>query len=475
MPSPLIDACLTSLRVPPGGLPGMIAPTTFDRFELLQTPGLWGHDPADNSYWQAPGGSPAPLPAASRRLLEAIEGVVASAESLLDIASLESFATGGFVAAIQRGLARAARQGRRPTVRILYGRHGFVREGFVYEQEADFDAFVAGLAAELPADSGIALHACLMKSSSGATTLSWNHAKIIAADGRRAIVGGHNLWHDDYLTFAPVHDVSAFVEGQAAAEAHRFLDLLWRWVGEQVTSPSDDAKVYAIRWCDGRTESAPPPPSIAPQLMPSGDTPALALGRLGIGVHPDPRIANAAGAVAAIAFRQARQSIRISQMDFGLFWQGTNYWSADVVTALADVLTDPARAVEVSLVLSEYGAKTMTGGPYSFGTKPSDVVAEIRRAIDGRPVTGRMRLAPLRISPQGEGWSHHGRELAFANHAKVWIVDDRAFHVGSDNIYPHTLQEFGYLVESEPLTRDLVRDYWTPLWEHSARAGCDVA
>ena len=37
---------------------------------------------------------------------------------------------------------------------------------------------------------------------------SWNHAKIIAVDGRKPITGGHNMWTDHYLTQAPIHDVS---------------------------------------------------------------------------------------------------------------------------------------------------------------------------------------------------------------------------------------------------------------------------
>ena len=474
MHTPVIDACLTTLGVPPGGLPGILTPTSFDRFELLQTPGLWGHDSTDNSYWLAADGGPAPLPAASRRLLDAIEDVVAHAESLLDIASLESFATGEFAAAIRRGLATAARQGRRPIVRILYGRHGYVREGFTFQHETDFDAFVADLAADLPLGCGIDLHACLMKSSSTMPTVSWNHAKIVAADGRRGIVGGHNLWHDDYLTFAPVHDVSAMVEGRAAGEAHTFLDTLWNWVAGQATCPHPDALVHAIRSVAGRAEPALPPTPVALAPLPPGGIPALAVGRLGIGVLSDPRIANAGAAVAAAVFRQARHSIRISQMDFGLLWEGTNHWSADVMAALVDVLTDPERTVEVSLVLSECGAKTATSGPYSFGTTIPDVIAELRRGIGSRPMTGRMRIAPLRIAPHGDRWVHGEQSLAFANHAKVWIVDDRVFHVGSDNLYPHVLQEFGYVVESAAVTQGLLDDYWTPLWTSSARAGIEL-
>ena len=474
MHTPFVDACLAALGMPPGGLPGILVPTSFDRFELLQTPGLWGHDPADNSYWLPTEGGPAPLPTASRRLLDAIEDVVAHAESILDIASLESFATGGFAAAIRRGLATTARHGRRPIVRILYGRHGFVREGFAYQHEADFDAFVADLAADLPPDCGIDIHACLMKSSSTMPTISWNHAKIVAADGLRAIVGGHNFWHDDYLSFAPVHDVSALVEGRAAGEAHAFLDTLWNWVGQQEAGCRDDLFVHAIRWRAGRTEAAAPPSPVPRATLPPGGIPALAVGRLGIGVLSDPRVANAGAAVAAVAFRQARQSIRVSQMDFGLFWEGTNHWSADVIAALVDVLTDPERRVEVSLVLSECGAKTATGGPYSFGTTIPDVIAEMRRGIGERPLTGTMRIAPLRISLQGDCWVHGEQSLAFANHAKVWIVDDRVFHVGSDNLYPHSLQEFGYVVESAAVAQGLLDAYWTPLWTHSARAGIEL-
>ena len=76
----IIPACLAALGAPAdGGVPGLVSRTTLERFELLQTPGFWGHDPADNSYWRLAGGS-APLPAASARLLATIEDVIAGAE-----------------------------------------------------------------------------------------------------------------------------------------------------------------------------------------------------------------------------------------------------------------------------------------------------------------------------------------------------------------------------------------------------------
>lgn len=483
MDDTIIAACVAALGpavgTADGGLPGLLSRTLIERLDLLQTPDLWGHDPADNAYWLA-GSGPAPLPAGSRRLLSAIEDVIASADRLVDIASLEPFASGEFAAAIRRGLARAASRGRPLTVRILYGRHRFVTQ-----TDADFAAAIRDVAAELPTESAVRLHACRMETSNDQKAPSWNHAKIVAVDGREAIVGGHNLWHPDYLGLAPVHDLSARVTGAAAAEAHAFLDRLWAWVGRQLATPSVIGSVHAIRWDGGRIEPAGPPPAVALAAAPSGSIPALAVGRLGTGVTADAgtveekiaaaRIANVGAAVAALAFRQARSSIRISQMDFGFHWDGVNFWSADVVSALADVLTDPARAVDVMLVLSEPGAKTAAGGPYSFGTTLADIVAEMRRTIGDRPLSGRMRLAPLRFSPHGDRWVHGGVELKIINHAKFWMVDERAFHIGSDNLYPHNLQEFGYVVESPALAREAVAAYWEPLWRRSSRVAMDVA
>ena len=469
MKSSIISGCLTALAASPdGGLRGLLSRTTLERCEWLQTPGLWGHHPADNSYWIATGGS-GTLPAASSRFLAVIEDVIAHAERLVDIASLEPLASGTFAEAIRRGLARAARRGQPLTVRVMYGRHRFVTQ-----TDADFEASIREITADLPTDGAVRLHACRMETSNDQKRPSWNHAKIVAADGREAIVGGHNLWHADYLGFAPVHDLSMRVTGAAAGEAHAFLDLLWDWAGRQLATPSDIGSLYAIRWAGGRIESAGPPPAVALAAPAEGATPVLAIGRLGTGVVDDPRVANVGAVIAAIAFRQARSTIRISQMDFGFHWDGVNYWSADVVAALADVLTDPARSVTVQMVLSEPGAKTAAGGPYSFGTTLADIVAEMRRAIGDRPMTGHMQLAPLRFSPTGDRWMHDGVELKIINHAKFWMVDDLAFHVGSDNLYPHNLQEFGYVVEAEPLARDVLASYWEPLWRFSNRAAIAV-
>ena len=467
----IIPGCFAALGMQAGaGVPGLLSATSCGRFELFQTPGLWGHDPADNAYWlpQRAGASPV-LPAASRRLLDAIEEIVAGAERLVDIAGLEQFATGGFTTALHRGLTRAAARRAPLMVRILYGRHRFTKN-----TPADFDDFLRGITAGLPADCGLRVHACRMETSNHQSLPSWNHAKIVAADGRDALVGGHNLWADDYLGFAPVHDLSARIDGPAAREAHAFLDTLWDWAARERATASGIGTLHLRGWDRGQVADCEPPAAVALPTVAPGPMPVLAVGRLGTGVLADPRLANVGAAVAALAFRQARSSIRISQMDFGFHWDGVNHWAKDVVAALADVLTAPDRSVDVRLVLSEPGAKTAAGGPYSFGTTLADIAAEMRRAIGDRRLTGRMSLAPLRLSATGDRWVHDGTELKIINHAKFWMVDDLAFHVGSDNLYPHNLQEFGYVVESPALAREAIASYWDPLWTFSSRAATDV-
>jgi len=57
-------------------------------------------------------------------------------------------------------------------------------------------------------------------------TVAWNHAKIVAADGQMALVGGHNMESVPYLWANPVFDMSMMLSGLAAADAHHFADTM---------------------------------------------------------------------------------------------------------------------------------------------------------------------------------------------------------------------------------------------------------
>lgn len=64
----------------------------------------------------------------------------------------------------------------------------------------------------------------------------------------------------------------------------------------------------------------------------------------------------------------------------------------------------------------------------------------------------------------------HSRKVPSApgNHAKIMIVDDELYVVGSDNLYPGFLSEFNYLVEGEDAVKELLESYWKPLWQYSS-------
>lgn len=57
------------------------------------------------------------------------------------------------------------------------------------------------------------------------------------------------------------------------------------------------------------------------------------------------------------------------------------------------------------------------------------------------------------------------------NHSKLMIVDDQAYVIGSDNLYPGSLSEFNYLVEGPDAVNALIENYWKPLWKYSSPHG----
>ena len=92
--TPHLEAIAATLAPEETKAPG-IRRCAFDSLELLQTPGVWGEDCAARTEFLTPSG---------RRLLECIEETVASGTRLVDISSLEPYASGHFLDAISRGL-----------------------------------------------------------------------------------------------------------------------------------------------------------------------------------------------------------------------------------------------------------------------------------------------------------------------------------------------------------------------------------
>merc|ERR1711920_858185 len=52
-------------------------------------------------------------------------------------------------------------------------------------------------------------------------------------------------------------------------------------------------------------------------------------------------------------------------------------------------------------------------------------------------------------------------------HAKHFIIDDKAYYIGSQNWYVCDLAEWGILVDDANQTRKVLHEYWHPMWQNS--------
>ncbi len=53
------------------------------------------------------------------------------------------------------------------------------------------------------------------------------------------------------------------------------------------------------------------------------------------------------------------------------------------------------------------------------------------------------------------------------NHSKFYMADNKVFYIGSDNMYPHDLLEFGFLSDSEKLLAHWKDHYFENAWKYS--------
>jgi phosphatidylserine/phosphatidylglycerophosphate/cardiolipin synthase-like enzyme len=407
----------------------------------------------------------------SDALLDRFYRLLVSAEHTVDIALLHPPANTRFLAVLRNAVTRLAQSGRPVTIRVLVGDHppiGTDAEAFTRELMRD---------AAVPR-SRLAVHVGAIRSCSGEPrcgALSWNHAKIAAVDGRRAIVGGHNMWSADYLGAAPVQDVSMEVHGPAATDAHRFLDELWTFLCAQPDDDKLNERHSALpgipefgKACVSRAELSDSPPL--------GGVSVLAVARLGTGITPG--FADHSLLARDLMLGAATKTVRILTQDVPFALAGMDLsWPEHALEALARLI---AAKGDVYMILSNKGAAGPIG-TYSM-LVPLDVVAMKMREVVRRH-TGlddpaladllcrHLHLAPLRFGPD-ETWPG---DKPIGTHAKFWMIDERAFHIGAENLYPTELQEFGYIVEDKAAAAEARRKLWEPAWRWSRAAAMSGA
>ena len=403
----------------------------------------------------------------SDAVLDRFYRLIVSAQSAVDIALLQPPAETRFLATLRNAITFLAHEGRTVTIRIIIGSHP--------PEGTDAAAFARDLARDIdPAVSRLNVYVGAMRSCNGEPpcgALSWNHAKIVSVDGRRAIVGGHNMWSPDYLAAAPVHDVSMEVEGPAATDAHRFLDELWDFLCEQ------KPKEHVNEWysvsagtselgheCLSRISLRASPPR-------EGGVPILAIGRLASGIAPV--FADQSLIARDLMLGAATKSVRMLMQDVPFAVAGVELsWPEHALDVLAGVLEKKG---DVYIVLSNLGAAGPIGS-YSMGVPIEAVAMKMRDKLRKRVTLDdaalneilckHLHLAPLRFGPDAT-WPDN---KPIGMHTKFWMIDTRAFYVGAENLYTSELQEFGYIVENDKATAQALRELWEPAWKWSQAA-----
>jgi phosphatidylserine/phosphatidylglycerophosphate/cardiolipin synthase-like enzyme len=325
---------------------------------------------------------------------------------------------------------------------------------------------------------------------------SWNHAKLIAVDGRYLHTGGHNVWSDIYIMDDPVHDLSLEMEGSVGHDAHMYANGQWdyiqnkqsSWIGQIAENIPDfiplvaKSRVIVSEYPRGKASEFPPAynPSLAPTYeTPPGSVPVISVGRQGAMIAND-RPADDA----LIAMIDASKTIiRMSQQDIGpICIPGTKIplpgvsWPKPVLDALARAIW--LRGVDVEIVLSNFGSRR----GYTNGWTCVDVGSEIIKRIEKqfqntldselrKKVEENLRICYIRHKKTDAYQS--GEKIG--NHTKFFMVDDVTSYTGSQNLYVSDLAEWGVIIDSAARTKEMMEDYWNPMWNASyLDTDCDV-
>jgi murine toxin len=465
-----------------------------NQIRVVDTPRVWGLPMTESGV--------------SSAAREAVTGLAAEIQSMLsgaghtiDIVSLDA-PKDQFLTAITDGLKAHAERDTPLLVRLLFG--------FV-PVEGAVEKFVKALAALRKAHLPSKNITMLVGQYYTKQEMWWNHAKIVAVDGKVAIVGGHNLWSDAYGGYPPVHDISLQVAGPAAADAHGFAEFIWTNGGYYLDAWLVTAKgTTNLKNGKERNRLAVPGLEIELDEQPrvvrqrSGGWHrgrVMALGRAG-GLNKS--TLNASDVAKRVIITSARKSLKICQQDL-LFLGAKSIGEHQVCGWIVDALL-ASDQLEVQIVVSPVDGSG-GGAQYSWGSGAIGTHGSLKELLEAKCVGQPKRLASaldrLAVAPfcftgvqfLAEGRDYHWPEVpqslhvhrfstkaplpdfsggklppAPGNHAKFYLADDQVYYVGSDNLYPHNLAEFGYLVEGDSV-KDLLENYWNQVWKYS-RAHC---
>ena len=414
---------------------------------------------------------------------EKMSEIVSRTEVWCDVMSLAP-PDGLFLTEMKKALAaiadRALQSLKPIIIRMMFGN--------IVGMPVNCRAVIKALTVDLPADANIQLWVGAWRKG-----VSWNHAKIIAVDGRYLHTGGHNMWDAHYLQGNPVHDLSLEMEGRCAHDGHMYANEQWLFVeiiqttccGAVVNHLPDNvmmplhSRVTVSEWPDGKAGTFPPRynKDLVPRYdKPEGSVPVITMGRYGTLL-----LSKRPSDDAFIAmFGAAKTIIRLALQDLGpVCVPGTKValpgcvWPKKYMSALGKAIY--TKGVDVEIALSNPGSIPAGLGPteacYGNGWSCVDVAAEIIKTIKTQfPKAEDAKLRQLvaenlRVCFIREAIGNHWEDgKTMGMHAKHFIIDDRCTYIGSQNLYICDLAEWGVVIDDEATTLKIMDEYWRPMW-----------
>ncbi len=290
--------------------------------------------------------------------------------------------------------------------------------------------------------------------------VGWNHSKIAVRDRTEAIAGGMN-WSKNYLQHptdnanAYLTDINMQIHGEAAAAASDFIVKVFN---KNVTNFRPPNNFGAKRRYDD-PEYTKPEPNVSNRLN------VFSLGR-GLVKRNffSYNFDQSADRAIFAAIDAASESIYMVQPSYKQFVY---------ITQLMDKLMAAVlRGVEVKLVVD---ADKRWQGVDIYGFL-EEMMDEQGLAEDIRDLyRNKLQVAAYRAKASSE----HPLK-AFDVHHKFIMFDRRAFYISSQNMYPSAIQnvpiyrpvslelnEFGFLVDDETLTTEVLNAFWKTVWSES--------
>jgi len=325
--------------------------------------------------------------------------------------------------------------------------------------------------------------------------VSWNHAKMIAVDGRYLHTGGHNLWDPHYLKQSPVHDLSLEMEGKITHAGHMFANLHWEYIAQKqskfigmiVDKLPDNLpmvlrkRVTITEFPDDEAGTFPPMyrKRLVPKYKMEGAYNMLSIGRKGQLGNND----NSSDSAFIAMIESAQTILRLGLQDLGpVCIPGTRMalpgctWPKTYLNALGRVIWE--KGVDVEIVLSNPGSipggLSGTEANYGNGWSCVDVAAEIIKTIKKQfpsaedddlrqKVAENLRICFLRTA-SGDVWADGNKK---GLHSKHFIVDDVCCYIGSQNLYVCDLAEWGVVIDDPEQTQRIKEEYWDEMWKFS--------